>query len=315
MNTYTAEIFEREPHVLESMLELAEHYIERRIYTPSAKKLYRTSSKRFDQLVGLVPPLKVTEGHALVWRKRISIEVSPVSANTYRRHLVALFRYGYRKGLSADNPFIDVPPFPTGQLTPITLSNDVVKRSISAIRSGCLSPPWFWELVLTALLKTGMRVRQLVELEWRDIDFSKRTIHYRVQGSKTYREWTIPLPDEIFDPLWQLYKMVERMGVVDIRTEQVFNVTKWAQRYAGTRMTVSQVSGAFGRLRKQTGINVIPRRARHTAATKLANTPGVSPFTVQKILGHTDVRTTQIYVATDLDAMRDAMTRRAGKKR
>ena len=55
------------------------------------------------------------------------------------------------------------------------------------------APSWFWSALFDVLAYTGIRRRQLVTLEWRDIDFEANTLRLRSEGSKTRVETLVPM--------------------------------------------------------------------------------------------------------------------------
>ena len=171
-----------------------------------------------------------------------------------------------------------------------------------------LCPRWFWRIVFRTLYYTGMRRRQLVTLCWRDVDLGAAEIRLRHEGSKTRREWTIPIPDPLLGDLMKLQeRTLEQRGILDaerLRRNQVFNVTTFYARYKGTNMTEAQVTGFFKRLASISGIEVSAHRMRHTLATELTRGENRDLKAVQDLLGHTDIRTTLRYVHTDTAQMR-----------
>ena len=54
-------------------------------------------------------------------------------------------------------------------------------------------PAWFWIIVLRFMYATGARRRQMVALRWRDIDWNHAALTFTVEGSKSRKEWQIPL--------------------------------------------------------------------------------------------------------------------------
>jgi hypothetical protein len=175
-----------------------------------------------------------------------------------------------------------------------------------------LYPRWFWRIVVLTLYYTGMRRRQLVSLRWRDIDFDKAEILLRYEGSKTRRQWEIPISEGLMPELLKLRERTcKHRGLVDstkLVDDQVFNVTLFYKRYRGTRMTSDQLTGFFRRLGEISTVPVSAHRMRHTVATELTRGDRPDVQAVAALLGHTDIRTTLRYVHTDTAQMRRLLT-------
>lgn len=68
-------------------------------------------------------------------------------------------------------------------------------------------------------------------------------------------------------------------------------------------MTGDHVSRLFTKWGKKIGVKISPHRFRHTTATKIANS-GCNLKSLQKLLGHADIKTTMGYVEVGIDDLR-----------
>jgi integrase len=177
-------------------------------------------------------------------------------------------------------------------------------------------PHWFWLSVMHCLYYTGMRRRQLVNLTLSDVDFEKKTILLRCEGSKTLREWTIPLHNELALNLGAFIARSELfMGRELTGNDYLFQVCRLNKRYKDDgkgRMQGESVTRFFKRLSKHTGLKIGAHRFRHTLATALCNPDdGTTPdiFVAQAILGHTSLQTTRNYVTTSMQRMAQALNK------
>lgn len=155
------------------------------------------------------------------------------------------------------------------------LSNSEEQRLMETLelRNGDLQP-----LVVLAL-HTGMRLGELRNLSWRNVDFSRRQI--RVTNTKTGKDRAVPMNDKSRE-LLHLLRATNRTG------EQVFNSLP------------VKVSAAFSRVCTKAGIDDLHfHDLRHTFATRLADA-GVDAFTIAALLGHSEIQMTARYThATD----------------
>lgn len=134
--------------------------------------------------------------------------------------------------------------------------------------------------IITVALHTGMRQGEILRLKWKDIDLFRRTI--TVMQSKTHEPKTIPMTDTLFNLLLSKSKVVSMSGYV-------FHTGN------GTRILQTNLQREFWKALKKAGIeNFRFHDLRHTFATRLVQN-GVDLYTVARLLGHKDVKTTQRY--------------------
>ncbi|MGH8946792.1 MAG: tyrosine recombinase [Acidimicrobiia bacterium] len=142
--------------------------------------------------------------------------------------------------------------------------------------------------LLEFLYGTGARVSEAVGLDLRDVDLSDRAALITGKGSK---QRLVPLGSKSAEALqaW----LPDRMGLVrrTVRGDPVF------LNLQGGRLSRQ---GAFGVVKKraaQAGIDpakVSPHVLRHSAATHMLE-GGADLRTVQELLGHATISTTQVY--------------------
>lgn len=130
---------------------------------------------------------------------------------------------------------------------------------------------------------TGLRFSDLVRVKWQDIRDDK--LHYTQY--KTKKAEVLPLTPKAKKILEAIGRGEDDDLVFDLYTSQYGNelLKKWAKK-AGVKKNIS--------------FHV----ARHTFAT-LGLTFGVDLFTISKLLGHAEIKTTQQY-AKIIDATKDA---------
>ena len=109
-------------------------------------------------------------------------------------------------------------------------------------------------MVIQFLLHTGIRLRQLIHIQWQHIDFDKGVLFLRYEGSKTHREWFIPISDQCCSDLEILKDKLKENRFSTSNSAQVFNITQWNSSYMGSEMSCGQVASFFQRLSKKIGI-------------------------------------------------------------
>src|SRR3989344_797433 len=135
------------------------------------------------------------------------------------------------------------------------------------------------KIIVKLLYSSGLRLQELIDLKRKDIDFERGTIHVRKGKGKKDRI-TIVSDNLKLD----LLKYYSNYNFV---TEYVFEGRKG--RY--TKKSVQKVLDGLG---KKVGLKVTPHMLRHSFATHLLE-QGTDIRHIQKLLGHSDLSTTEIY--------------------
>lgn len=210
-----------------------------------------------------------------------AIRLKTVSKSTVNRELntiKAAFNKALEWGHLLKDPLKAVKKFkePKGLLRFFSLQE--IELFLWAINDFRLFAPIF------LLLQTGMRRDELVYLEWTDIDLKYGTLYVQPKPNwhpKDYEARTIPINDQVKE----LLSGLPRKGKL------VFDDGKGNFYYN----TPSSLSRAFRQVLKKLGIqNASLHTLRHTYASHLVMN-GVDLATVQKLLGHSQIKTTMRY--------------------
>ncbi len=160
-------------------------------------------------------------------------------------------------------------------------------------------------VVLTLCGDTGIRVGELVAIRADDIQSADpggitKALRIRSAIAKNNRERVVPLSKRARGAL-QAYRQE--------------NLRKWAQDHAWLlpspqtieqHISVKAVQNLVQRLGTAAiGIRLTPHMLRHTFATRLMKVTDMR--TVQELLGHSNLSSTQIYTHPDLEGMADAI--------
>jgi integrase len=169
-----------------------------------------------------------------------------------------------------------------------------------------LNPPHFWRLVFSVMHFTGMRRRQIIELKWEHVFLPRSALLMSSDGSKTQREWLVPVPAWISHALRELRNEIERKsGLAVSPADQVFCLPQLSPgRFKSPNMLDQHISRAFEALSRQLGYTVSAHRVRHTSATVMLERSG-NIKAVSDMLGHADIKlTASTYVHPRLGSLR-----------
>lgn len=150
--------------------------------------------------------------------------------------------------------------------------------------------------LLELLYATGMRVSECVSLELTDIDFHYNIV--RVMG-KGRKERIIPFGQYAHDALIRYIEQVRPTLMKKENHQKVFvNMRGGELTTRGVRYILSEVIDNASMHTK-----IYPHMLRHTFATHLLNN-GADMRTVQELLGHANLSSTQIYTHVTKEALR-----------
>jgi integrase/recombinase XerD len=212
--------------------------------------------------------------------------ISNRSAARILSSLRQFYAYLQRENTIVRNPtsLIDAPR--VGRSLPGALSESEVDLLLQAPNT--LHPLGFRDrTMLEILYATGMRVSELVELSFQQVNFRQACIRVTGKGDK---ERLIPFGEDAADWL-DRYIAGAREDILRLQKTDFLFVTA-----RGSSMTRQAFWHIIKRYALQAGINkhLSPHTLRHAFATHLLN-HGADLRVVQLLLGHADLSTTQIY--------------------
>ena len=304
--------------------ELLEEYFFARNLRAATEWSYAKVVKGFLKFTGAdITPSMVTHHEVLRWRRYVLREKQQ-SAQTWNNkiaHLRALYNYAMESGLlpAGKNPFNNCTvqrdrkkkrTLNRSQLTRLYLIMQQAEiesnRKIFA-RGGrsALYPAWFWITVLDTLRYTGMRQNQLLHVQLRDVNLTEGYIDLRLEGSKTHREWRVPVVKQLRLRLQLLLTRATEAGAgpKDNLFDVSFYIAGKKAKFDRNDVTVmhQKLRSFFRRLSKECGFAVSPHRFRHTLAKELMKAPERNLQLVKDLLGHRSVSTTMEYVELKMD--------------
>lgn len=212
--------------------------------------------------------------------------LSPRSSARHLSTLRRFYRYLLIQGRTKVDPTADVRSPVIGRPLPKNISEQGVEKLLS-------TPPRDTALgsrdraMLETMYASGLRVSELVGLTLNELDLTTGLV--RVVG-KGGRERIVPLGEEASESLRE-YLGQARSDILKAQLTDAVFVTR-----RGGPMTRQAFWQLIKRYAQQAGIGAefSPHSLRHAFATHLLN-HGADLRTVQMLLGHTDLSTTQIY--------------------
>ncbi len=196
------------------------------------------------------------------------------------------FRYLVREGEIREDPTAQIAMPKIGRSLPRSLTEEEVESLLGA---PTITDPLGNRdrTMLEVLYATGLRVSELVNLRYGQVNLNQGVIRILGKGN---RERLIPLGEEAVRWLNEFARGSRAEILLERQTDYLFPTRR------GDRMTRQAFWHIIKRYARKAGVakDLSPHTLRHAFATHLLN-HGADLRVVQMLLGHSDLSTTQIY--------------------
>jgi integrase/recombinase XerC len=224
-------------------------------------------------------------------------KVKKVTVNRKISSLRSFYKYLIRNGKTKNNPAGMIQTSKTEKYMPNFLSVDEMFALLNAQSDSSISG--LRNLAMLELFySSGLRLGELAGLNVMDLDFNQALVKVRGKGRK---ERIVPVGGQARKALQEyLAKTNEARKKVDA---DVFNSPLFLN-IRGARITVRSIARIVDEATKKSGIGrkISPHALRHTFATHLLNA-GADLRSIQELLGHESLSTTQKYTAVNINRM------------
>jgi len=252
----------------------------KRRFVVSTYKYKKSVYKSFYNFLGGDVPLKdiTTE----IVSKYLATRHSNNNYNVHRKELSAFFSY-CKDVLEkiTGNPCIKIDKLPhTIKEKVIPKESDVIKLLLAA------DPKTDEKDLLIVLLHTLARIDEILRLTWQDVNFEKKTLTKWTRKTKdgSYKKIMVSINDELQHTLWEMWNNRKQ--------------EKWVFYNENTGGRFMHRPKFMRGLCKRAGVD--PHfgfhTLRHLMASLMADNPKTSTKTIQKVLGHSAYKTTEIYL-------------------
>lgn len=223
-------------------------------------------------------PIELDEEQVLDYLHHLKTQ-SKTPSSSYFKHTVYGLRFAYKvTGTTQKNVFLPSLKFP--KKLPVVLSYQEIKR--------LLKTPQLLRhrLILAMLYACGLRRFELLNIKLPDVDLDRKMLHIR--EGKGRKDRYVPLGNHLSRGL-KTYINAERPyvwlfnGKNNLGQLQQFSET-------GVQWVIKETAKRAG-IKKHVTSHVL----RHTYATHLLEM-GLDIMSLKELLGHTDIRTTLIYL-------------------
>jgi integrase/recombinase XerC len=217
----------------------------------------------------------------------------------------SFYRWLMKEGLAEHNPAAAVRAPKAARKLPITLDADAITRLLEIKDNSPLATRD--KAIMELFYSSGLRLAELAELHWHQVDFSSGLVTVTGKGNKTRM---VPLGSYASAALLDWRKV--RAEFASFEEPHIFVSNR------GNPISTRSIQARIKYWAQRQGIpqNVYPHLLRHSFASHMLESSG-DLRAVQELLGHSDISTTQVYTHLDfqhLASVYDKAHPRAKKK-
>lgn len=200
-----------------------------------------------------------------------------------------LARYMLLQGMIKEDPTENISSPRKWEVLPKALSVDEVRELLGSGKNGrfVLRDSAMLEL----LYSSGLRVTELVSIRVSDVNFEAGFLRVVGKGGK---ERVIPASPRALKKVKEYVSELRPKLLKDRRSDYLFVTLRGKPM---TRQRFWQTLKSYGAL---AGVELSPHTLRHSFATHMLE-GGADLRSLQKMLGHSDISTTQIYTKVSMD--------------
>ena len=284
-------------YLSELTLDYVEHLEVEKGRSPKTAENYRRYLERLIEFAGDIPVDKITSEllrkYRLWLNRYIDDQGRPIATITQNYYLIALrgfLVYLSQRDIESLSPEkVELPKITRKQVT--FLNYDEVDRIIETVPKDGSLPHLRDAALLEMLFSSGLRVSELINLNIDHINTKRREFMVRGKGQK---DRPIFISQRAADSIEAyLEKRIDSIPALFINLSRN-NMASTSGDYR--RLTARSVQRIIQKYAKLAGItkHVSPHTMRHSYATDLLMN-GADIRSVQSMLGHSNIATTQIY--------------------
>ena len=220
------------------------------------------------------------------------------SINRRLSALRSLYRYLRHEGVIQNNPFAVVNSMRTSRRLPKYVAEEQMVRVVERTLSDLESDDYIEArnaLIVLMLYTLGLRLAELVAIDWGDFEAGYTLLRVRGKGDK---ERVLPI--------------VRRLSnAIKAHKERFFDQKIWKSQQKplflskrDERISRSDVQRSVARLLRECQVEgkISPHVLRHTFATHLLN-EGADLREIQELMGHSSLKATQVYTHSNISQL------------
>ncbi|HEY7088557.1 MAG TPA: tyrosine recombinase XerC [Tepidisphaeraceae bacterium] len=240
-------------------------------------------------------PLTIREFLAYLYGQNYTKSTTARKLATLR----SFYKFLIRRGVVSVNPLSTIRTPKQEKRLPKTLDLEQVQKLLDAPGDGDLLSARD-KAMLEVLYSSGIRVSELVELEMQDLDLQEGVLRVKGKGRK---DRLTPIGSQAIKAIQRYFDLRQQ----DSRCQQSSQGQRVFLNKHGESLSTRSVRRKLDKYLVQAGLDpgISPHTLRHSFATHLLNN-GADLRSVQELLGHQSLSTTQIYTHLTTSRMKEA---------
>lgn len=223
--------------------------------------------------------------------------IQPSSINRKIATLKSFYKFLLREETIEINPTTKIRPLKVAKKSPDFVEEDKLIHLLDHVTFQDTFADLRSKLILEILYGTGIRLAELLHIQWKHIDFSYKNI--KILGKRN-KERLIPVHESLIT-LIKKYELTKRYYFNEQLDNDYLIVTDSAEKAYPMLIyrTVKKYLELITTKEKKS-----PHTLRHSFATHLLN-KGADLNAIKELLGHANLSATQVYTHNTLDKLKD----------
>jgi site-specific recombinase XerD len=219
----------------------------------------------------------------------------------YHKSLAVFFRWCVKEGYMTGNPIDDIETPKLEKRLPPKLTKQEAMKILEVIDNYPYKEKFLRYrnyAIFSTFIMAGLRKKELLNLKFTDVDIENLSIFIR-QG-KGSKDRVVPIN----------YKLAETLNKY-LAERRKLNKTCpefFTSLFINGGFTASGLKRLVDRIKEASGINFTIHKLRHTFATLMLE-GGCDIYSLAKMMGHSDIKTTTIYLAANIEHLRAQITK------
>lgn len=272
-------------------------------YSKDTVRRYKYVVKSYCKMTGINQINQVTNHNvrAIFYLGRTERKWSVNTFIVYHKTLLVFFRWCIKQGYMDQNPITDIEIPKKEVRLPLKLNKQTALKLLEIV----FNFPYDYKFlryrnhaIFSVFIFAGLRKQELLNLKFTDIDLENFTIFVR-QG-KGNKDRLIPISYTLAQSLKRYKEERKRLN----KTNPEF----FCSLRANTGFTDNGLKKLTEQVRKSSGITFTVHKLRHTFATLMLE-GGCDIYSLSKMMGHSDIKTTTIYLSASAEHLRSQITK------
>lgn len=266
-----------------------------RRYSDNTVKSYRTDLTEFADFCNENSKTEITEiSEKFLKRYLIFLSEKELDKTSISRKLSSvrsLFKFAFRNEILKFNPAASLPNPKTKRKLPSVVDSTSI-QSLIDLKKVSSKDDLFDKIIIDLLYGSALRVSELCNLKYNDVDFVRSTLRIKGKGNKTR---IVPLGSKSMELLNKYLEEFPIKSSSDFLVRNLKNKKLYPKLvYRIVKRNLSTVTDVK---------NMSPHTLRHSAATHMLDN-GADLRVVKEILGHENLSTTQIYTHVSIERLK-----------